>query len=171
MPDPERLYWDACVFLNGINGVAQYLPHITAIMDAAQKGDLQIITSALSIVEVAFAAEEQKGNALNPNELARIEQFWEPGSPVALVEFTELIAREARNLMRGALPEGWSLKPMDAIHLATARQMQADRFHTYDPALKKYGDIIGIPVDEPNADAPMLPLDAAPPEAPEPPSG
>ncbi len=99
--------------------------------------------------------------------------MWEPGSPIGVVEFYELIAEDARDLIRVGLAEKWGLKPMDAIHLATARRMNANRFHTYDGDLTKYGDVIGIPVEEPIADAPMLALGAATPTPPpsEPPVG
>ena len=115
----------------------------------------------VSIVEVSFAAQEKSQQALDQAVEDRISQLWEPGSPVRLVEFHELVATEARALMRQALPEGWSLKPMDAIHLATARRIETDAFHTYEPALQKYSTIVGSPIEERIADAPMLALSAA----------
>ena len=44
MPDQKRLYWDACVFLAAVNGEMERVPHIDALMDAADKGDLVIFT-------------------------------------------------------------------------------------------------------------------------------
>jgi hypothetical protein len=44
-------------------------------------------------------------------------------SPVKLVEFHRLIAEDARDLMRIALTKGWSLKPLDAVHLSSAQRM------------------------------------------------
>jgi hypothetical protein len=55
MPDPNRFYWDACVFLAAVNGETDRVPHIDALMDAASKGDILIFTSTVSIVEVSFA--------------------------------------------------------------------------------------------------------------------
>lgn len=172
MPDPKRLYWDACVFLAAVNGEPDRVPHIDAIMDAAAKGDLFIYTSTVSIVEVSFAAQERDQQVLDEATEDKISQLWEPGTPVGLIEFHELVAAEARDLVRQALSGGWSLKPMDSIHLATAKRIGATAFHTYDTALPKYAAILGMPIEEPIADAPMLALGAAtePPE-PVPPSG
>ena len=46
-----------------------------------------------------------------------------------------------RKLMRDALSEGWSLKPGDALHLATADHLKVGAFHTYDEGLDKYEKI------------------------------
>jgi predicted nucleic acid-binding protein len=59
--------------------------------------------------------------------------------------------------MREAMAKGWSLKPPDAIHLATALQHSADRFHTYDDRLSKHADISGLIIAEPHAVQPQLP--------------
>ncbi|MGH7557372.1 MAG: hypothetical protein ACREMD_06285 [Gemmatimonadota bacterium] len=51
--------------------------------------------------------------------------------------------------MREALPRGWSLKPMDAIHLATAGVVGVQALHTYDGSLGKYDAITGFPIGPP----------------------
>ena len=63
--------------------------------------------------------------------------------------------------MRDAIPHGWGLKPMDAIHLATAewvnrRLFTVEEFHTYDK-LDKYGFMIGIRIKEPYILQPSFP--------------
>jgi predicted nucleic acid-binding protein len=59
--------------------------------------------------------------------------------------------------MRSALAQGWSLKPIDAIHLGTAIRLQVDAFHTYDRGLDKYAARAGFPIQEPIAAQPQLP--------------
>lgn len=155
MPDLSFVYWDANVFLSYINGDAARLPDIDSLL--AQSGsDFQIITSALSVVEVAFAKIEQDGRALDDATERKIDALWEPASPVQLVEFYPLLANEARALIRQAIPRGWSLKPADAIHLATARRMAVTTFHTYDD-LSRYTDLVGFPIGPPQATQPRLP--------------
>ncbi len=133
------------------------------MLDAASKGDIVIFTSTLSKVEVAFGATEQQAGALDPAVEARIDELWSTGSPVKLVEFHELLAQDARGLIRRAIAKGWSLKPADAIHLATAMRHRATVCHTYDPGMPKFASEIGIPIEEPIATAPMLALrDAEP---------
>jgi hypothetical protein len=57
-----------------------------------------------------------------------------------------------------AREQGWSLKPADSIHLATAEQMAVDEFHTYQRIkLDKFGPICGFSVREPLAQQPQLP--------------
>ena len=54
------------------------------------------------------------------------------------------------------MPNEWSLKPMDAIHLATAQHLSVDAFHTYDGKLEKYQPGLGLKIEEPYA--PVLPF-------------
>ena len=61
--------------------------------------------------------------------------------------------------MRSARDNGLTgLKPMDAIHLATAKVHGAFEFHTYDDGLDKYVPDIGFKISPPIANAPKLPL-------------
>lgn len=64
-PDGKPLvYWDADVFLSYVNGTPDRLPHLDAFLEKSGK-DIQLITSTISIVEVAFAKAEQDGKALD----------------------------------------------------------------------------------------------------------
>jgi predicted nucleic acid-binding protein len=132
------LYWDACVPLSYINGdIPARLPDIEGLLQRGEK-DFHIITSILSITEVAFAQTEQDQVALDPALEARIHKLWRRGSPIQLVELFQSIAEDARDLMRIAITQKWHLKPHDAIHLATADHYKVSKFHTYDDKLKKY---------------------------------
>ena len=87
---------------------------------------------------------------MSPDVEAKITALWEDNSAIELVEFYPRIAYRARQLMRDGIARGWSLKPADAIHLATADVIQAQEFHTYDSSLEKYGPLISIPIVEPH---------------------
>lgn len=154
--DLPRYYWDACVFLSYVEEQENRLPDIDSFLTQAKKGEIEIVTSTLSMVEVAYAPIERTGEQLEPQEERQIEKLWRPDSPVTLVEFHPLIAYDAKRLIRLGLPRGWSLKPNDAIHLATAERMSVDAVHTYDSALGKYGELIGRPVEKPESDQPSL---------------
>lgn len=155
--EPTRLYWDACVLLSYINETPARLPVIEQVLEEARQRKVGILTSTLTVVEVAWAAEEQEQKALDDATLARIDGLWKPGSIVTLVEFYFAVAREARSLMRAALTRGWSLRPADAVHLATAKEHHVERFHTYDEGLEKYADLTGFEITEPDALQPQLP--------------
>lgn len=156
MPRPPRIYWDACVFLSYVNEYEDRVRDIEDLLAEARRGDIEIITSTASIVEVAVGASEQQQATLSEETEARINKLWEPAAPVKMVEFHTLIAEAAQRLMRSGIPEGWSLKPMDAVHLSTARRMGVDAFHTYDGPLKKWSARVGYPIGEPNPTSPRL---------------
>jgi predicted nucleic acid-binding protein len=148
--DPPRIYWDANVPLSYINGVAGRVHIIDELLRQARAGDIEVVTSILSKVEVAFAATEKAQGALDPAVETAIDEFWSPGSPVKLVEFYELIADRARDLVRRGIAQGWgALKPADAIHLATGQQLAVGTFHTYDQRLLKWDGSAGFPIVEP----------------------
>jgi predicted nucleic acid-binding protein len=156
---PDRYYWDACVFLALINADLDRVEDIDTFMALAAAGTIEIVTSVVSAVEVAFGAVEQNGN-LDDDVAARIAELWRPPSPIKVVEVYQGIADDAAALMRRGLPDGWRLKPMDAIHLSTAERMEAQAFHTYDDILQRYAGQIGMPIGPPLAPQRNLNFDA-----------
>ena len=155
--DAACVYWDACVVLSYINADSERLSVLEELLAEARRGEARIVTSTLSVVEVAFAAEEQRQQAPDPATESQIDALWTPGSVIILAELHLGIARRARALMREAMARGWSLKPPEAIHLATTLQHSADRFHSYDDRLSEYADISGLIIAEPQAVQPQLP--------------
>ena len=154
MPD-TAIYWDANVFLSYVNGMPERLPTLDALLESsASGGGIRIYTSTLSVTEVAFAASEQQQRTLDPATEQKIDSLWELNGPVTRVDFHIVIGRQARGLMRGAITNGWSLKPYDANHLATAQWLsqtgiRVDEFHTYDNRLIKYAHIVGFQIRNP----------------------
>lgn len=153
---PDRFYWDACVFLSYINGVSDRLPVLDDFLSRARKAEFEIVTSTWSITEVAFAETERDNSALDPAIEAQIDRLWADRRAIKLIEVHEIIQRKARGLMREAIARGWSLKPGDATHLASAINTGAKRFLTYDGDLKKFAELIDMPVEEPMLDQAVL---------------
>lgn len=147
---PKQFYWDSCVFLSLVEGHADRTADIQALLTDAQGGKVEILTATVSIVEVAFAKQEKDRKVLDPEAEKRIDRLWAPPSPVKLVEFHSAIAKTAKDLMRDAMVRGWSLRGMDAIHLATAQLLAVKKMHTYDDSLQKFGQLIGITIEEPS---------------------
>ena len=79
----------------------------------------------------------------------KIDSFWLPPSPIKMVEIGEPILWDAQDLIRAALKDGKSLKPADAIHLATAKRLTLDAVHTYDEKMRNHTGLIGYPIVEP----------------------
>ncbi len=122
-----------------VNEIEDRMLVLEALMaeSASESGGVHIYTSALSKVEVSFGAAEQRRQALDPETEEHIDYLWSDPMAVVLVEYHDGIGREARQLMRNAITQGWSLKPLDAIHLATAKwlsdmRVPVDEVHTYD---------------------------------------
>ncbi len=162
MPDSPRIvYWDSCVFLSYVNGHPDRIPVLDVLLDESSKGSVRLHTSTLAQVEVAFSATEQKREALDPQEEQRIDSLWADPEAVVSVEYHDGIGRLARSLMRHAIERGWSLRPLDAIHLATAQWLcdtglEVNEFHTYDARLPKYAAIVAFPILEPRAVQPRM---------------
>jgi predicted nucleic acid-binding protein len=147
---PEKTsYWDADVFLAYLEKDSPHGPLLELLLDDARADKLGVITSVVTQVEVAFISTEKEGKALSAEDEAAINQLWLPSSPITVVEFSPLIAMKARDLIRTGLPMGWNLKAHDAVHLASAMQYGVDEFYTYETRLRRYADITGFPVLQP----------------------
>ncbi len=168
MPDPRNaIYWDSCVFLSYVNEVPDRMPVLDALLHESSNGTIKIYTSGIAKVEVAFAASERENRSLSPDIEERIDSLWNDPGTVTTVEFHDGIGRLARILMRTALTVGRSLKPFDAIHLATAQWLSEHSVnivavHTYETRWRGLGSLVGLTIEEPTVSQPfLLPPDQA----------
>lgn len=155
----QRIYWDADVWLSYINAVPERLSILDALLadSTSDNGLIELCTSALSQVEVAFGKMEQDNMLLDPKIEEKIDKLWADRNAVKLAEYHDGIGIEARQFIRLAISKGWGLKPMDAIHLATAKWFEVIEFHTYDEKLLKYTNEVGFPIVHPHIQQPQLP--------------
>ncbi len=148
------------MFLSYVDRQPGRLSDIDALLGQARRGEIEIVTSTVSITEVAFGSVERDQNALLPEVQSRINGLWLPSSPVQLAEVSQLVVEDARELMRDAISQGTKVsKPMDAIHLSTAIRLEADILHTYDDGLQKIAARAGMRSIEPSPASPSLPMD------------
>ena len=154
----RRIYWDADVWLSYINGEGSRLPTLDAILadSASPKGEIELCTSEMSEVEVAFAKTEQDKKALDNDVEKQIDAMWGDSAALKVVEYHHTIGIEARKMIRLGMEKGWQLKPMDAIHLATAKFLGVSEFHTYDRRLLKYSGDVGFSIVEPRTSQPRM---------------
>jgi predicted nucleic acid-binding protein len=151
------IYFDACVFLEYLNNTPGRADVIADLLAQLERGKDKVLTSVLSRVEVAYIDEESRRGQLDPKVEARIEGLWSDSSVMEIVEVNTEITLLARQMLRAALQRGWKLKPLDAIHLATAKWSGACEFHTYDASLLKYDAVIGCKICEPYVAQSRLP--------------
>lgn len=156
MPEVPRLCWDANVFLSYVNGIPSRLPDIDALLDEARQKKVEIVTSSVSITEVAYGAMEQ--GALDWSIDEKIDRLWVPPSPVQVVDFYRSIAYRAKGLVRRGMLENRKLRPVDAIHLSTALQLGATELNTYDKDLLKWDPYVTeLRIGNPTPNSPQLP--------------
>ncbi len=137
------------------------MPVLDSLLSDCSKGEISLYTSDISRVEVAFAAYEKEQRDLDTEVERRIDSLWDNSNVFTMVEFHSEIAKNARAMMRSDVSRGRSLKPLDAIHLATAQWLARmglaiKEFHTYDTRLLRYDSIFGFRVMEPTTINPTL---------------
>ncbi|HEY7030590.1 MAG TPA: type II toxin-antitoxin system VapC family toxin [Thermomicrobiales bacterium] len=142
MPDQHvRRYWDACSLIAFIAGEAGRADSCRKLLDEAASGAYLAFTSAITLAEVT----RRRHHAVTPEHRQKIERFFEnPSIQVVNADrFTVLRAREP-------IWEHLSLRPNDAIHLASALRARCSLFYTYDTGLLDLdGKISGLGIAEP----------------------
>ena len=162
MPEnPRVICWDSSAFLSYVNEVPDRIQTLETLLESSASGEIELYTSAISHVEVAFGASEQLRGRLDLEIERRIDSLWADPNVVVTVEYQSLIGRVARDMMREAITGGWSLKPLDAIHLATAQWLsdsgtEVDEFQTYDGSLSRYSSIVDFRICEPYNPQPKM---------------
>ncbi len=100
----------------------------------------------MSITEVAFAKTEKDGKALDPQIEEKIDKLWLPSSPFKLVDIFDTITINAKALIRQGIVSGRSIKPADAIHIATAQYVGVKAIHTYDRKMQNASSPCRLPL-------------------------
>lgn len=148
----QRYYWDSCVFISYLENEPARAPIIHAHWErAAQRGDIQILTSAITKVEVAYLQTEKINRTLSLTELQRIDDMWD-NPLVLMVEASDPVMLIARGLVRDAMAQGQTIKPYDATQLASAIWVHRNtpdpivEFYTYDARLYRMSAVAGFPI-------------------------
>jgi predicted nucleic acid-binding protein len=131
-------YWDSVTFLGWLAEEADKAAECQLVLEAAESGTIQIVTSALTIAEVLWLKGHKKVHA---SHAKKIESFFRH-SWIIVREVDRFVAEDARELV-------WNknIKPKDAIHLATALRQDVpfDQFDTFDGDLIKLSGTLGTP--------------------------
>lgn len=133
----DRRYWDSNAFLGWLSGETDKAGACEGVLQAAEAGKVEIVTSAWTLTEVV----RKKGEKPIPRESEEtIRAFFE--NPWILIrEVDRAVAERARDLI-------WShnLRGPDAVHLATALRLGLSTMDTFDSDLIKLDGKVGRPL-------------------------
>lgn len=145
--DVPTFYLDSCVLLAWIKEEEGRVRDVQALLHDAARGDVGLVASVLSITEVAKGATDAGEYGMESR--SRIDKLWLPGSPISVIEFHRLTAEAARDLLRVSHDTSTALKPLDAIHLATAVRHGVEALYTYDNTLMAWSSHVGLKIEAP----------------------
>lgn len=130
-----RVYWDASTWIAYINKETAVIRGGRAaenrfvmcdeILKGAEKSKYEIATSTFTLAEVCKPPE------VSSSPLDDLHAFFEK-SYILMIPVSMGIGRRAQDLQAAGQV---SLKPPDAVHLASAERANAQEFHTFDEGI------------------------------------
>ena len=132
--NPDRVYWDSCVYLDFLRGGHPNQAHLRAVLSDWEAGNVTIVTSTLTIAEVLYVPGIQPAMLLDESRREDLIDLFRPTGDrkLTLVELTRPIGEAARDLC-------WNrrIRPKDAVHVASAIAARCSVLHTHDEDLQK----------------------------------
>ena len=161
LANEPKYYWDACVWIGLINQEPDKIASLRFVIEQAQKGKVEIWTSAFTLAEVFKKKCSGVHAGLEPVDDEAFEDYLAQDF-IQRVQVDSDIGTMARRLLR-RFPA--IKKPQDAIHVATAAMNDVDELHTFDGA-----DLLRLDGQIPMANGQMLRI-CKPPSPPDPHKG
>jgi len=125
----SRIYLDTNLFIYAVEEIAPYAEQVRPLLQAADRGEITLVTSLLALAETLVLPCRKGDDALITTYR---ELFTRPPSGLLVAQLDAVILERAARL-RATVD---SLRLPDAIHLATAESEQCDLFLTHDRRLK-----------------------------------
>ena len=135
---PLRRLWDSCVVIGYLAGDQRIYPVCCQIIRQAEQGEIEILVSQLAKSECAFI----KGETDERSEQLIREFFGR--DYIVSVNIDDAISSISRRLIR-TYREDPRIKPLDAIHLATAIQWKIPILETIDGPFARFDQLEGNP--------------------------
>lgn len=132
---PLRVYWDSCVYIDCIQQTPDRHTLLESIIEQAKNGDIVLVASTLVLAEVV---KLDAPDATAEEEAKRILRFFE-NDFIKVRNVTRRIAEHAADMVRV-----YSIKPPDAIHVATALAGKCVSLQTYDGKQGSGGKLIAL---------------------------
>lgn len=125
----DRRYWDSNCFLGWLKNEPDKYKKCQAVIEKAELGEIEIITSAFTLAEVLYLRKDVK---IGPEQSGVIRKFFE-NEYILLVNVTREVAEIAQDVVWN-----YQVHPKDAIHVASALKLKVPILDTFD------GDLIGL---------------------------
>lgn len=137
MPAQRRL-WDSSVIIGFLAGDQAIFSGCSQIIRQAEQGSVEILVSQLAKSECAYI----RGESDHSSESIIREFFGR--EYIITVNLDDTLSGVTRNLIR-KYRRNPSIKPLDAIHFATAIQWNIPIFETADNSLLRFDRLEGNP--------------------------
>ncbi len=133
----EKIYWDSDCFLGHFYAEAGKAEKCDGVLQRAERGEVLIVTSALTLAEVLWM---RGGPRLSKDKAELVQKFFRR-SYIRVYNVSRKTSESAQILV-------WdnSIKPKDAIHVATAIHLGADALETFDKSLIRKSGTVGKPL-------------------------
>lgn len=132
LPTKGRIYCDACIWIYAVEAVAPFETPLRRLFDDVDRGNVNLVTSELSLLEVLV-----KPLQVGDEPLCRaFETALSPSDALAVTPISRSILLEAARMRSRQV-----LRVPDAIHLATAKLSKADVVLTNDVRWRSQPDI------------------------------
>jgi predicted nucleic acid-binding protein len=135
MSSERKLYWDSDVCIDLIERTPQRIHRLEPIVRAAERGELIIVISAFTEIEVV----KLKNLGLLDEQTEQLIAEWFENDYISVRNVDRFVAEKARPIVRKC-----GIKPADATHIATAILMGAEVMHTFDDKLIKLSKLVDI---------------------------
>jgi hypothetical protein len=160
MATTRRRYWDSDCFIGWLAAEPDKVDDCRTVIRAAERGDLVIVTSSLSIAEVVKLRHRKP---IPPADADQVRKFFRQPY-IVIRELDRFLGEEAQSMV-------WDhgVDPKDAVHVATALRVGVEQLDTFDEQLIGKSGAIGSPplligrplvTEQLELPAPVAPVDA-----------
>lgn len=127
----DVVLWDSCLIIDAIAKEPEKYKHLLPMLQKAEKKELVIVVSTVSIAEVRYC-KELNARGVSQDQQAELIEAWMNSDYVARRNAHSGICRLEAEIGRDVGKDNKNLTPIDSIILATAIQHNVSALLTYD---------------------------------------